>query len=89
VLRRIQGPKRYEVTGGCRKMHIKDHHSFYSSPNTIRIIKSKWVRQAGLVAHLREMRNAYNIWLQSLKVTDHPEDLIIDDSIMLKWILKK
>jgi hypothetical protein len=39
VLRRIFGPKRDEVTGGCRKLHNEELHNLYSSPSIIRIIK--------------------------------------------------
>jgi hypothetical protein len=41
MLRRVFGPKRDEVTGGCRKLHIEELHSLYSSPNIIRMIKSR------------------------------------------------
>jgi hypothetical protein len=44
VLRRIFGPKRDEVTGGWRKLHNEELHSLYSSPNIIRMIKSKMIR---------------------------------------------
>jgi hypothetical protein len=33
VLRRIFWPKRVEVTGGWRKLHIEELHNLYSSPN--------------------------------------------------------
>jgi hypothetical protein len=58
VFRRIFGPKRDEVTGGLRKLHNKELHRLYSSPN-IRMIKSRKVRWAGHVARMGEMRNAY------------------------------
>jgi hypothetical protein len=38
--RGIFGPKRDEVTGGCRKMHDEELHNLCSSPSIIRIIKS-------------------------------------------------
>jgi hypothetical protein len=41
VLRRIFGPKRDEVTGDWRKLPNEELHNFYSSPNTIRMIKSR------------------------------------------------
>jgi hypothetical protein len=44
VLRRIFGPKRDEVTGGCRKLHNEEFHSLYSSPSIIRMIKSRRMR---------------------------------------------
>jgi hypothetical protein len=39
VLRRIFGPKRYEVMGGWRKLRNKELHNLYSSPSIIRKIK--------------------------------------------------
>jgi hypothetical protein len=41
VLRRIFGPKRHEVTGDWRKLHNEELHNLYSSPNIIRMIKSR------------------------------------------------
>jgi hypothetical protein len=41
VLRRIFGPKRNEGTGGWRKLHNEELHNLYSSPNIIRMIKSR------------------------------------------------
>jgi hypothetical protein len=59
VLSRIFSPKRDEVTGDCRKLHNETLHNLYSSPNIIRIIKSR--RWAGHVARMGEKRNAYRI----------------------------
>jgi hypothetical protein len=52
VLRRIFGPKRYEVTGDWRKLHNEVFHNLYSLPNIIRTIKSGRVRWAGHVARM-------------------------------------
>jgi hypothetical protein len=41
VLRRIFGPKRDEITGEWRRLHNKELHALYSSPNMIRVIKPK------------------------------------------------
>jgi hypothetical protein len=38
---RIFGPKRDEVTGDWRKLHNEELHNLYSSPNIIRMIKSR------------------------------------------------
>jgi hypothetical protein len=61
VLRRIFGPKRDEVTGDRRKLHNEDLHNFYSSPSTIRTIKSRGMRWEGHVARTWENRFAYRI----------------------------
>jgi hypothetical protein len=59
VLRRIFGPKRDEVTGDWRKVHIEELHRLYSSPSIIRMVKSRRMRWAGHVARMGEKRNAY------------------------------
>jgi hypothetical protein len=56
VLRRIFGPKRDEVKGEWRRLHNKE---LYSSPNIIRVIKSRRLRWAGHVASMVERRGAY------------------------------
>jgi hypothetical protein len=40
VLRKIFGPKR-EEDGSWRKLHNDELHSLYSSPNIVRVIKSR------------------------------------------------
>jgi hypothetical protein len=52
VLRSIFGPKRDEVTGDWRKLRNEELHNFYSSPNIIRMIKSRRMRWAGNVARM-------------------------------------
>jgi hypothetical protein len=49
VLRRIFGPKRQEVRGGWRRLHNEELHNLYTSPNIIRVIKSRRVGWAGHV----------------------------------------
>jgi hypothetical protein len=52
ALRRISGPKRDEVTGEWTKLHNEELHDLYSSPNVIRIIKSRRMTWAGHVARM-------------------------------------
>jgi hypothetical protein len=59
VLRRIFGPKRDEVTREWRRLHNKELYALYSSPNIIRVIKSRRLRWAGHVARMGERRGAY------------------------------
>jgi hypothetical protein len=61
VLRRIFGPKRDDVTGDWRKLHNDELHNLYSSPNIIRIIKSRRSKLAGQLARMGETKNAYRI----------------------------
>jgi hypothetical protein len=60
VLRRIFGPKR-EEDGSWRKLHNDELHSLYSSPNTVRVIKSWRMRCAGHAAHMGERRGVYRV----------------------------
>jgi hypothetical protein len=53
VMRRIFGSKR-EEDGSWRKLHNDELHSLYSSPNIIRVIKSRRMRWAGHVARMGE-----------------------------------
>jgi hypothetical protein len=61
VLRRIFGPKRDEATGEWRRLHNEELNDLYSSPNIIRVIKSKRIRWAGHVARMGEKKGAYRI----------------------------
>jgi hypothetical protein len=61
VLRRIFGPKRDEVTGEWRRLHNEELNDLYSSPNTIRVIKSRRMRWAGHVARMGEGRGAHRV----------------------------
>jgi hypothetical protein len=49
------------VTGGWRNLHNEELHILYSSPSIIRVIKSREIRWAGLVARMGEKMNAYRI----------------------------
>jgi hypothetical protein len=51
VLRRIFGPKR-EEDGSWRKLHNDELHNLHSSPNIIRVIKSRRMRCVGHVARM-------------------------------------
>jgi hypothetical protein len=63
VLRRIFGPKRAEATGEWRRLHKEELNDLYSSPNIIRVIKSRRLRWAGHVARMGEKRGAYRIFV--------------------------
>ena len=44
VLRRIFGPKTDEVIGDWRKLHNEELNDLYSSPNIVRMNKSRKMR---------------------------------------------
>ena len=52
VLRKIYGPQGNKVTGEWRKLHNGELTDLYSSPNIVRVIKSRKMRWAGYVARI-------------------------------------
>jgi len=63
VLRRIFGPKRDEVTGEWRRLHNEELNDLCSSPNNVRVIKSRRIRWAGQVARRGEERGVYRVFV--------------------------
>ena len=61
VLRRIFGPRKDEVTGEWRRLHNEELNDLYSSPNIVRVIKSRIVRWARHVARMDEERGVYRV----------------------------
>jgi hypothetical protein len=61
VLRRIFGPRRDEATGDWRRLHNEELNDLYSSPNIVRVIKSRRMRWAGYVACMGEERGVYRV----------------------------
>jgi hypothetical protein len=67
VLRRIFGPKRDEMRGEWRKLHNRELHNLYSSPDIIRQMKSRRMRWAEHVARVGEGRKVYRVLLEELE----------------------
>jgi hypothetical protein len=61
VLRGIFGPKRDEATGEWRRLHNEKLNDLYSSPNIMRVIKSRRMDWAGHVARTAERKDVYRI----------------------------
>jgi hypothetical protein len=60
VLKRKFGPQREDITGNWRKPYNVELHNLYSSPNIIRVIKSR-IRWAEHAACMGEMRNLHKM----------------------------
>ena len=67
VLRRVFGPKRDEVTGEWRKLHNEELSDLYSSPNIVRVVKSRRMRWAGHVARTGEGRGVHRVLVEKLE----------------------
>jgi hypothetical protein len=62
LLRRIFGPKRDEMGGGCGKLHDEKLRYLHSSPNVSKIIKSKRMIWAGTEARIGK-KDAYSLFV--------------------------
>jgi len=67
VLRRIFGPRRDKVTGEWRRLYNEELNDLYSSPNIVRVIKSRRMRWAGHVARMGEERGVYKVLVWRLE----------------------
>ena len=61
VLRRIFGPRRDGVTGEWRRLHNEELNDLYSSPNIVRVVKSRRLRWAGHVERMEEGRGVHKV----------------------------
>jgi hypothetical protein len=70
VLRKIFGTKKEEDLSR-RKLHNYELHGLYSSPNIVRVIKSRRMRWAGHVARMGRGELFTGFWFGGLKARDH------------------
>jgi hypothetical protein len=88
VLRNISGPER-EEDGSWRKLHNDELHSLYSSPNIVRVIKSRRITCAEHVARMGEGRGFYRVLVGRPEGKRPLEDLGVGGRITLSWTLGK
>jgi hypothetical protein len=70
--------------GNCIMMNF---NGLYSSPNIVRMIKSRRMKWAGHVVCMGRGEVFTGFWLGGLKGRDHWEDLGIGGRITLRWTL--
>jgi branched-subunit amino acid aminotransferase/4-amino-4-deoxychorismate lyase len=72
-----------EIIGGWRKPHNEELYNLYTSPNIIRMVRSRRMRWKGHVARMK--RSAHRILARKPeKNRDHYEDIGVDERIILK-----
>jgi hypothetical protein len=71
-----------------RKLHNEELDDLYSSPNIIRVIKSRRMRWAGHVARMGREKAYTEFWWGKLKERDHLRDPGVDGRIILRWIFR-
>jgi hypothetical protein len=81
VLSRIFGLKRDEVTGEWRKRHNEELRDRFSSPNMVRVIKSRRMRWAGCVARMGWGEACTGFWWGNLRERDHRGDPGVDGRV--------
>ena len=89
VLRRIFDPKRDEIKGEWRKLHSEELNDLYTSPNIIRVIKSRRMRWIGHVAATGRGDVYTGFCWGNLRETGHLENPDVEGSITLKRIFRK
>ena len=89
VLRRMLGPKRDKIPEEWRKLNNGKLNDLYSSPNIVRVMKSKIMGWAGRVALMGREEAYTGFWWKKLRKRDHLEDPGVDGRIILKWIFRK
>jgi hypothetical protein len=78
VLRKIIGPKRDNVTGEWRRLQNEQLHDLYSSPDIIRVVKSRNMRLLGRVTLKGKRRVAYRVLVRKPEGKKLWEDNEID-----------
>jgi len=89
VLRRIFGPRRNEVKGEWWRWHNEELNDFYSSPNIVRVIKSRRMRWAEHVARMSEENGFIVSCWGNRREEDHWGDLGVDVWIILGWMSRR
>jgi len=89
VLRRIFGPRRGEVTGEWRRLNNEVLNDLYSSPNIVRVIKSRGMRWAGHMARMGDERGCVGSWWGNRREGDYWGDLGVDERIILGRISRR
>ena len=76
------------MTGECRKLHNEELNDLYSSPNIVRLIKSRSMRWAGHEACMWERRGVYRVLVGETEGKDHFGDPDVNGRNLLRCIFR-
>jgi hypothetical protein len=71
-VKRIFGPKREKVAGGCRRLHTEELHKLHASPDIVRVIESRRMTWAAHIARTGAIRNVYGVLIGDRKEETTP-----------------
>jgi len=75
-----------EGTGEWRKLHNEELNDLYSSPNIVRVVKSRRIRWAGHVARMGRGGAYTGFWWGNLRKRDHLEDPGVDEKMAIQEV---
>jgi hypothetical protein len=78
-----------EVTGEWRKLHNKELNDLYSSPNIVRMIKSRRIGRAEDVVRMGERRGVYRVLVGKPEGKRSHGRSRRRCRIILRWVLRK
>jgi len=88
VLKTVFVPKTDEVTRMWRKLHNGELNNLFSSPNIVRLIKSRKIMWAGHIADIGERKVYTGSGCGILRERDRWEDLDLDMKLILSSIFR-
>jgi hypothetical protein len=71
-----------------RKRHIEELRDVYSSPNIVRVTKSRRMKWVGHVARMGRGETCTGFWWGNLRERGHWGESGIDGKIILSWIFR-
>jgi len=89
VLRRIFGPRRDEVTGEWSRIHNEELNDLYSSPNIVRVTKSRRRKWPCHVARMGVERACIGSWWGNHMEGEQWGDLGVDGQKVLERITRR
>jgi hypothetical protein len=75
--------------GKWRKLHNEELHTLYSSPNVVRVMKSRRMRWTGHVARMGRREACIGFWWGNPRERDHRRDPGVNGRIILGWSFRK